>query len=208
MTTQAAAPTTATTSTKVVGPEAVQAAQDAILGIDPSQAPTSIDALSERLSAPQPALVEALSVIVNSGQGKHVPKFLPSVFTLVEAAWRAFPEEMGEIKPKAFMTAVSAVMGEARQILSSDGAQSGPTRDRQPHLSSLFDRYFLGEEAPTRNLPFDDRLGLYVLLLGTVRAIDRQLAGTEKPVVVAKQPGRNEPCHCGSGKKFKKCHGA
>jgi uncharacterized protein len=25
---------------------------------------------------------------------------------------------------------------------------------------------------------------------------------------VAQQPGRNEPCHCGSGKKFKKCHGA
>ena len=23
----------------------------------------------------------------------------------------------------------------------------------------------------------------------------------------AKEPGRNEPCHCGSGKKFKKCHG-
>ena len=22
------------------------------------------------------------------------------------------------------------------------------------------------------------------------------------------RPGRNEPCHCGSGKKFKKCHGA
>ena len=21
-------------------------------------------------------------------------------------------------------------------------------------------------------------------------------------------PGRNDPCHCGSGKKFKKCHGA
>ncbi len=26
--------------------------------------------------------------------------------------------------------------------------------------------------------------------------------------VVAAKPGRNEPCHCGSGKKFKKCHGA
>lgn len=24
----------------------------------------------------------------------------------------------------------------------------------------------------------------------------------------SKTPGRNEPCHCGSGKKFKKCHGA
>ncbi len=25
---------------------------------------------------------------------------------------------------------------------------------------------------------------------------------------VEPQPGRNDPCHCGSGKKFKKCHGA
>ena len=24
----------------------------------------------------------------------------------------------------------------------------------------------------------------------------------------APEPGRNDPCHCGSGKKYKKCHGA
>lgn len=29
-----------------------------------------------------------------------------------------------------------------------------------------------------------------------------------QPVTVAKTPGRNDPCHCGSGKKFKQCHGA
>jgi uncharacterized protein YecA (UPF0149 family) len=23
-----------------------------------------------------------------------------------------------------------------------------------------------------------------------------------------KKPGRNDPCYCGSGKKFKNCHGA
>lgn len=28
-----------------------------------------------------------------------------------------------------------------------------------------------------------------------------------KPVVVDKKQGRNELCNCGSGKKFKKCHG-
>jgi len=28
-----------------------------------------------------------------------------------------------------------------------------------------------------------------------------------QPVRVDKQPGRNEPCYCGSGKKFKLCHG-
>jgi preprotein translocase subunit SecA len=27
------------------------------------------------------------------------------------------------------------------------------------------------------------------------------------PVLASKKPGRNEPCWCGSGKKYKKCHG-
>lgn len=31
--------------------------------------------------------------------------------------------------------------------------------------------------------------------------------GGIEPVKIA-QPGRNDPCWCGSGKKFKKCHGA
>ncbi len=30
--------------------------------------------------------------------------------------------------------------------------------------------------------------------------------GREKPVVMPKRPGRNDPCWCGSGKKYKKCH--
>jgi preprotein translocase subunit SecA len=29
----------------------------------------------------------------------------------------------------------------------------------------------------------------------------------KQPVKAGKKPGRNEPCHCGSGRKFKKCHG-
>jgi hypothetical protein len=29
-----------------------------------------------------------------------------------------------------------------------------------------------------------------------------------KPVHVEAKPGRNDPCSCGSGKKYKKCHGA
>jgi hypothetical protein len=28
----------------------------------------------------------------------------------------------------------------------------------------------------------------------------------KQPVRAAKRPGRNEPCWCGSGKKYKKCH--
>lgn len=28
-----------------------------------------------------------------------------------------------------------------------------------------------------------------------------------KPIIADKRPGRNDPCPCGSGKKFKYCHG-
>jgi SEC-C motif-containing protein len=29
-----------------------------------------------------------------------------------------------------------------------------------------------------------------------------------EPVRAAAEPGRNDPCHCGSGMKYKRCHGA
>jgi len=44
------------------------------------------------------------------------------------------------------------------------------------------------------------------------RQQDAAIAGAEageklQPIKVNKAPGRNDPCPCGSGKKFKKCHG-
>ena len=39
-------------------------------------------------------------------------------------------------------------------------------------------------------------------------ATNRGEARVAKPITGTKAPGRNEPCPCGSGKKYKKCHGA
>jgi len=33
-------------------------------------------------------------------------------------------------------------------------------------------------------------------------------SGGATPVVTGQKTGRNDPCPCGSGKKYKKCHGA
>ena len=41
-----------------------------------------------------------------------------------------------------------------------------------------------------------------------LREIWRGIGARVETVVRADIPGRNDPCHCGSGKKFKKCHGA
>jgi preprotein translocase subunit SecA len=36
---------------------------------------------------------------------------------------------------------------------------------------------------------------------------NRDPEGPKQPVAVAEEVGRNDPCPCGSGKKYKKCHG-
>ena len=43
--------------------------------------------------------------------------------------------------------------------------------------------------------------------LGADRGPSPQRAGKPQPVVAAEKVGRNEPCPCGSGKKYKHCHG-
>jgi preprotein translocase subunit SecA len=42
-------------------------------------------------------------------------------------------------------------------------------------------------------------------LVGPAPVVEEVVA--QQPVAVEKLPGRNEPCYCGSGKKFKLCHG-
>ncbi len=37
---------------------------------------------------------------------------------------------------------------------------------------------------------------------------DDEVQGQRQPVRKASAPGRNDPCPCGSGKKYKRCHGA
>ena len=37
--------------------------------------------------------------------------------------------------------------------------------------------------------------------------VDSQWLYVDGDMLPAKSPGRNDPCWCGSGKKFKKCHG-
>jgi preprotein translocase subunit SecA len=40
-----------------------------------------------------------------------------------------------------------------------------------------------------------------------MRPVQPNMPRQQEPVRVEKVPGRNEPCYCGSGKKYKLCHG-
>jgi preprotein translocase subunit SecA len=71
-----------------------------------------------------------------------------------------------------------------------------------------------GDGAVAASLMQDGRAQRAVAAAAGVKAPPRNLhtnqpldgAGGGRTVVAARKVGRNEPCPCGSGKKYKKCH--
>ena len=53
-----------------------------------------------------------------------------------------------------------------------------------------------------------DALGVAIWAVYDLRDLWRSLGPRMAPLRAAVTPGRNEPCFCGSGVKYKKCHGA
>jgi hypothetical protein len=192
---------------KVISADHVQAAVDAILGLDASQAPTDPAELAERLTSPQPGVTEAMELVFSQKASKHATKAVPLVYVALEAATRAFPEEMkSEIKSKPFVTALASATGEALIAAKTPGKMDGATAERQPELVNYMNRFLSAQGDYMGKLSIEDRAGVYALALGAIRAVDKQIQGPEKPATAVHEPGRNDPCFCGSGKKFKKCH--
>ena len=53
-----------------------------------------------------------------------------------------------------------------------------------------------------------DAFGAAIWAVYDLRQLWRQIGPRIETVRKAESPGRNDLCHCGSGKKYKKCHGA
>jgi len=44
--------------------------------------------------------------------------------------------------------------------------------------------------------------------MAALQFVGGEASATKQPVLSQKKAGRNDPCPCGSGKKYKKCCGA
>lgn len=76
--------------------------------------------------------------------------------------------------------------------------------DKGPLTVTLFEEGALPSVSDQRlDAYFEAVWGVYFL-----RKIMGSLGPRAEPVRKADKPGRNDPCFCGSGKKYKKCHGA
>ena len=83
--------------------------------------------------------------------------------------------------------------------------------DRDEFLSAKEGvKNMLAEQTPQDNLGMIKGLllSVYDLLEPARKQNKRSLAQSSEPLVREQpKPGRNEPCYCGSGKKYKHCHG-
>ena len=57
------------------------------------------------------------------------------------------------------------------------------------------------------NIPVDNISNQSENALAPNQNFQSKVLNKRTPIKVDKKVGRNEPCPCGSGKKFKKCHG-
>ena len=69
-------------------------------------------------------------------------------------------------------------------------------------LAKTLEEMYLGEK-----LERDDLIQEALYAVQDLRCYWVQNAPKPATRIVGNVPGRNDPCHCGSGKKFKKCHG-
>ena len=53
-----------------------------------------------------------------------------------------------------------------------------------------------------------DAVGAAIWAVYDLRQLWRSMGPRIEPIRKEAEPGRNDPCPCGSGKKYKKCHGA
>lgn len=82
------------------------------------------------------------------------------------------------------------------EIIATSGGEEGETEGEVEFVA----RYKVEEQECRHHErgQFKKRDGQWFFLDGKI---------VQKPVRAEEKAGRNEPCPCGSGKKFKKCHG-
>jgi preprotein translocase subunit SecA len=80
-------------------------------------------------------------------------------------------------------------------------------REAAPERRTDLSRYRTQKEDVTQSRNRGGGEGGEVYPQGQRPPVGPQQRAPMEPVRVEKQTGRNEPCPCGSGKKYKNCHG-
>jgi hypothetical protein len=176
----------------------------------------AMNKLAGRLQKEQPFLLQ-FAAAVRTEHGDVVGEAAVFYATLV---WAMFDRGQDGTLPRL----TQSNLGEADQIVTDalskvDGLADKPAHERvspalaqtQPHIYAKLAE-LLAEDVKENAMTAETAATIIKPTQVVVEAFDAALSGRrpgerQGTVVATNKVGRNEPCPCGSGKKYKKCHG-
>jgi hypothetical protein len=200
----------------IVTTDTVEATINAFTRLDASGDRRSMTKMAQRLGKEQPAMLR-IAADARDAHGEAAGEATVFYGTLV---WAMFDRHVGTA-PRLLPENLDAARAAVEQASAGAGVADQPIHkrvapslvERQPHLYAKL--CSLIEEDLTAKAITDEIAGvLFPATQIVIEAFDAAIEGRRPgerigPIVRdAAKVGRNDPCTCGSGKKFKKCHGA
>lgn len=201
----------------VIPSEVVEATIEFFTKLDKSGDRRAMNKMAQRLGKEQPGLLQ-FAVGYREEHGDDVGEAAMFYATLVWSIFdRMFPRQLQRITP-ANIEAANEVVTEA--LAGVEGLADKPEHeryaqsqaDRQPHIYAKL-RELIDEDVREEAMTAECASIIFQPTQVIVEAFDAAMSGRQPgermgPVVRdTPKVGRNEPCPCGSGKKYKKCHG-
>ena len=210
------APVPSSRETSVVSLASVEETIASLTAIDQSGDKRTMNRMARRLGKEQPALL-CYAAALKDKHGDQVGEAAIFYGTLVWAIFDRHAERAPRLTQQN-LTDAEAVAGEARSAV--EGIEDRPPHERtlpplverQPHIYAKLTE-LLAEDVSTDAMTAEVAGVIFPPTQVIVEAFDAAIDGRRPgervgPVVRdAAKVGRNDPCPCGSGKKYKKCHG-
>ena len=203
-------------STQQVTADDVEKTIAAFTRLDQRGDKKAMNKLAQRLQKEQPFLLQ-FAAAVRGEYGDTVGEAAVFYSTLV---WAMFDRAHEATLPRLTggnLTAADQVVSEA--LGKVEGlAEKAPHERVAPELAATQPQIYaklaelLAEDVKEAAMTLDTATTIIKPTQVVIEAFDAALAGRrpgeqQGTVVASEKVGRNEPCPCGSGKKYKKCHG-
>lgn len=203
-------------SPHLVTAEQVETTIAAFTRLDQRGDKKAMNRLAQRLQKEQPFLLERAAALRNQ-HGDTVGEAAVFYVTLM---WAMFDRSTKGTLPRLTAQNLTDADAAVSEVHASD---SNPTDlpvhqrvpqqlvDRQPNIYAKLAQLLTEDLAANAVTP--ETVGLIMNPVEVViEAFDAALTGRrpgqpQGTIVVPEKIGRNEPCTCGSGKKYKRCHG-
>jgi hypothetical protein len=200
-----------------VTPDDVERTITAFTRLDQRGDRKAMNKLAQRLQREQPNLL-SYAAQVRVEHGDTVGEAAVFYATLV---WAMFDRGREATLPRLTQGNLQAAEALVAEALDAAGVAEKPVHqrvaaplvERQPHVYAKLQELIeedVREDAMSADTAAIIFKPVQVVLEALDAAVEGRRAGEQQGTIVHEQPktGRNEPCPCGSGKKFKKCHGA